>query len=1043
MVGCSLGHHKILRKLGGGTAELQRFEREARALAALVILLTAAVGLAWAVPAAAQTAGTGGMIARAVAPDNVPLPGAMIFLEGPLGTNTQYTAIDGNARILGLMPGDYTATFSLSGFKTVVRGGLRITVGRTVSVTVNMELSAVEETITVTGEIPVVDVKHTTVGSLYTDDLINMTPTASGIWAGVLDHVPGVVTEWIDVGGAESGQQPGFRAYGSVGTQNQYRINGLPTTDPVARNSSMMAYVSIGSFEEVAVETASHDIEMQGPGVMLNQVVKSGSNDYRGAIRMFYTNDEFVSSNVDDRLADAGVGEGNPSTLLRDLDLQVGGPIFKSRAWFFVDYWNFRVERLIVGVPETDPDDTSLTNWTLNTTIQLSANNKLNVRYFTGRKFRSNRGASRTEDPARARNQDSFHDAAQLQFQSVLGRGTFLDLRFSNPDVDFPLQARHPAGTLGVVGRDGAAKEPHANFLDVPYTFDLHRTGLLNPFQPDDDEIGWPRESNNLRDRLDLGGSVTHYVAGENQSHDLKFGGDYGRFWEHYLYNRAYGMSQYLRTVGGVPLTPARVRLYNTNPLDMFQIKKPYGMQNNGSQISLYAQDTWTIKNRLTLNLGVRWDRSNSWYADQKRAESYWPSIDPVFREADIEAWKDIVVWSDLVPRIGVIYDLRGDGRTALKASYSRYSEWQGVTWARGRNPNGVSSFYYNWSDANGDGRFQLGEQTNLRSKSIAGITSELDPDLTSPLTDEITVGAEHELMEGFLLSASYIWRDRKNIIEDINIGEPYGRIAEALGVESLWFPVQVQDPGLDGLLGTADDGDFLTVWGHPDSFDNHYLHTNPANYGFDTKWGYNGIEVVAQKRWSDNWQMLASYNTGVARIFDNVGNNPNQDVNANGTLSSYDRPHMIRVTGNYLFAEPIGVNVGIFLRVNSGSGRIRYATFYDLDYPELLQGGVTVRAHAARTDPLGPEAYDWVKILDIRAEKQFTVGKYGVLHSYLDVFNAFNVNTITSGASTVTSPLYGTNDFYYENDAGEIIGSVYGIVPPRLVRIGGAWDFG
>jgi len=1019
-----------------------------RLLVTFVVMTVATVG--WATPATAQTAGTGAMIARTLDPDGLPLPGTMVFLEGPLGTNTQFTAIDGNARFLGLAPGNYTVTCSLDGFKTIVREQLRITVGRTVSVSVNMELSAIEETITVTGETPVVDVKHSTVGSLYTDDLINMTPTASGIWAGILDHVPGIITNEIDVGGGESGQQAGFRAYGSVGSQNQYKINGIPTTDPVATDSSAMAYVSVFSFEEIAVETAAHDVEMQGPGVMMNMVVKSGSNDWHGGVKFFYNNEGLVSNNVDDRLADAGVGEGNPNTLLRDLDLQGGGPIWRNRAWFFVDYWNFTVERLLVGVPETDPDDTRLTDLTINTTIQLSDNNKLNVRYLNGRKFRSNRGASRTEDPARARNQDSYKYVPQIQYQSVLGASTFLDLRVAKLDLDFPLQARHPAGTLGVIGRDGAAKEPHANFLDVPYTDDQHDTGLLNPFHPDDDQIGWPTEGNNLRDRFDLGGSVTHYFATESQSHDLKFGADYGRFWEHYLTNRAYGMRQYLRTVGGVPLTPARVRLYNTNPFDMLQIEKPYGEQNNGSEISLFAQDTFTLNNRLTFTFGVRWDRSNSWYPAQKRAESYWPMVDPgatgeasdIFLEADIPAWNDISVWSNIVPRLSVVYDLKGDGRTAIKGGYARYSEWQGVTYAGGRNPNGVSSIYYNWNDANGDGRFQVGEQTSERSRSIAGVSTELDPDLGSPLTDEITVGVEHEVMDGILLSANYIWRDRKHAIEEINIGEPYGPIAEELGVPSTWWPVEVVDPGLDGIIGNADDGDPTTIWGHEEQFDNLYYITNPIKYGFDQKWGYNGIELVVQKRWSNNWQVLASYNYGVSRIFDDVGDNPNQDINANGVMSSYDRPHMIRITGNYLFAEPIGVNVGMFWKMYSGQGRIRSVTYYDQDYSELRQDeDVTIRQFERRTDPIGPQAYGWLNMLDLRAEKQFTVGKYGVLHFYFDVFNVFNVNTITGGDSTVLSPLYGTNRYYWE-DGDEIIGRVNNIVPPRVLRLGGAWDF-
>lgn len=1019
----------------------------------MAVAIAAAFLVVWATPASAQTAGTGAMIARAVDPDGLPLPGTTVHVEGPLGTNTQYTAADGNARILGLAPGFYTATFSLDGFKTVIREQLRITVGRTINVTVNMELSTVAETITVTGESPVVDVRGATVGSLYTDDLIAMTPTASGIWAGVLDHVPGVITNEIDVGGGESGQQAGFRAYGSVGNQNQYKINGIPTTDPVATSSSAMAYVNIGSFEEIAVETASHDVEMQGPGVMMNMVVKSGSNDWHGAAKYFYENDAMVSSNVDQRLEDAGVGEGNPNTLLSDLSLQLGGPIWRDRAWFFVDYWNFKVERLILGVPETDPDDTKLTDWTVNGTVQLTENHKVNIRYLTGRKFRSNRGASRTEDPARARNQDSFKDVPQIQYQAVLGASTFVDLNMAKLDLDFPLQARHPAGINGVVGRDGAAKEPHPNFVDFPYTDDQYDTGLMNPNFPEDDQFGWPAsEGNNLRDRFDLGGSLTHYLAYETQSHDIKAGFKYGRFWEHYLTNIAYGMRQYYRTVGGVPLTPARVRLYNTNPLDMFQIEKPYGEQNNGSEFSLFVQDTWTLQNRLTFNLGLRWDRSTTWIPAQKRAASWWAdSIDPnspatgapadIFMEADIAAIDQTSLWSNVVPRISVVYDVTGDGRTALKAGYARYSEWQGVTWAGSQNQNGVSNIYYNWSDTNGDGIFQAGEQTSYRSKSIAGISWEYDPDLGSPLTDEITAGVEHELMDNFLLSATYIWRDRKNSIEEINIGEPYGPIAEELGVESRWFPVEVVDPGLDGIIGNADDGGPITIWGHPSRFNNQYYVTNPIKFGFEQKWGYNGIEIVGQKRWSNNWQILASYNWGKSIIFDDVGDNPNRDINRNGVRSSYDRPHMFRITGNYLFAEPVGVNVGIFWKLYSGQGRIRSVRYYDQDYPELLQGDVTIRQFARREDEIGPKAYGWLNMLDVRAEKQFTVGRYGVLHFYFDVFNIFNVNTITGGTGTVLNPAYSTNRYFYE-DGDQIIGQVTAIVPPRVIRIGGAWDF-
>jgi hypothetical protein len=205
---------------------------EGLTLMALAVTLTLVVAL----PAQAQR-DTGIMNVRALDPDGAPLPGVMVVARGPVGTQTQYTGIDGSARFPGLYPGDYTATFALDGFKTVVREGLTIQAQRTTAFDLTMELATVEETITVTGESPVVDVKSANIAGLYSDDLIDRTPTASGIWAGVLDHVPGVMSS-LDIGGGDSGQQTSPRAWGSETTNNSYNVNGGDTTDPAATGAS-------------------------------------------------------------------------------------------------------------------------------------------------------------------------------------------------------------------------------------------------------------------------------------------------------------------------------------------------------------------------------------------------------------------------------------------------------------------------------------------------------------------------------------------------------------------------------------------------------------------------------------------------------------------------------------------------------------------------------------------------------------------------------------------------------------------------------------
>ena len=267
----------------------------------LVVALAVGVGMAFTTPVLAQGADTGAFQIRVTDPDGSPLPGVAVTVTGPLGSRTEFTGANGTTRFPALQPSPgYQVTFMLDGFRTVIREALRISQGRTVTLTIAMQLAAVEETITVTGESPVVDVKSTNIGITYSDELLDGAPSASGIWAGVLDHVPGVVTDEIDVGGGESGQQAVFSARGTGWDQNTYNINGANTTDPSALGASAF-YYSTGSFEEVGVSTGSHDMEVQAPGVVLNMVSKSGSNDFHGGVKYFYETRSFVGNNVSTR----------------------------------------------------------------------------------------------------------------------------------------------------------------------------------------------------------------------------------------------------------------------------------------------------------------------------------------------------------------------------------------------------------------------------------------------------------------------------------------------------------------------------------------------------------------------------------------------------------------------------------------------------------------------------------------------------------------------------------------------------------------------
>ncbi len=1024
----------------------------------LMMCLAALIATTFATPAFAQR-DSGIMVVRVADPDGAPLPGVMVVSRGPVGTQTQYTGIDGSARFPGLYPGvGYTATFTLNGFSTVIREDIVIQAQRTTQFDIVMELASVEETITVVGETPVVDVKSTNIAGLYTDDLIDRTPSASGIWAGVLDHVPGVMSS-LDVGGGDSGQQTSPRAWGSETNNNSYNVNGGDTTDPIAGGASS-SYFSTGSFEEVSVSLAAQDIEIRTPGVNMNMVVKSGSNDWHAGVKYFYEGESLVSSNVDQNLIDQGITEGTPNELLSDLDLQVGGPIWRDRAWFFVDYWDFQIDKVVLGLEERD--STELTDWTTNVNVQISDNHKVSGRYINTLKFRNNRGATRAR-PYLGRIQDMRTHVPQLQWQAVISQNVFSDVRFAVSQINFPLERR-----------DADSPHPDPAYINQSATWDFSLNDYVRRPSNPTSEFFDERDTDNYT------GTLSWYITGEDLSHDVKFGGSLTNINYVAPFNYPNGYRRYVRSsrVGDPNFdptnnpawadgVPVEVRLYNA-PIagrdggspDCFVRNADCWAGNNaftqvGREWGLFVQDVVTVANRITVTGGLRFDRSWNANPAQNRLDSPWCAgandlRNPAFFcGGTFDAQDPAFHWTNLTPRVGVVYDVVGDGRWALKFNYSRYVERLGNNYGGATNVNDVAFEDWNWFDPNGDGKFQFGEQTTFRSQSLPGVGNTIDPDLKSPLVDEFTFGVEHEIFDNVLFSATGIIRGRNDDVGTVNSGRPFGSmltnprcISECTPtdtngnprpLEDPWVPTQQVDPGIDGIIGTPDDGGPVTVWAlDPNTFGTSVnITTNSNTWGFQDDMDYKGVSFVVSKRWSNNWQVLASYDYGKG-FNSEEGTSPNAVFNLRRQELFGSRPHSFKVTGNYLIAEPIGVNLGLFVRAQSGEP-VRADYTYDDSLleppfgPFPSQSNTSINIDARGEGNNGrPDREDFVTIVDIRAEKQLTIGRYGVLHFYFDVFNLFNANTITE----------------FEWTLGSRYGEIQDILPPRVIRLGGAWDF-
>jgi len=989
--------------------------RRRRPYPALVAGLLALAAV-WPAETAAQSPDTGTLRVAVLDPDGASLAGVAIRLSGPQNDRLAETGPDGIARFPGLVPGIYVAEALAQSFRPARHDEIVITTGATTRVDIRLEVSGVEEILVVEGASPVIDPRAVHVGATVSNDLIDLTPSGTGLFNGVLDKIPGLVLSGVDVGGGNASQQQGFSAHGSLSGQNEFNLNGSPTG---SRSSGAAAlFYGVQAFAEVQVSTAAHDVQHQTPGIVVNMVSKSGSNQWRGGGRFYYSDAALAGDNVSDELAEQGVGAGNPNTLLVDLDLQAGGPIVRDKLWAFVDYSRFDERRLIIGLPEADQDERNLRNITANFDWQAARDHRLSLRYFYSEKFRLNVGAGPYWLPESSQLQDpSRTHVAQLNWLSNWGDNTFADVRASYTD-----------NTFGWTGRGPDSAAPHPDFpAGIPFTIDYYTYTYS----------GMPYEVRFWDRDYGLNFNVNHSIPGERVSHDLRIGGLWRdtRRWN--VNVDPLGMWQWF--AGG---TPESVELYTTPAAGLEDLSREDGTIEGTRQLSLYVQDSIQFGHRWHFTAGLRYDYSKLWIPEQTRPASWWAGMIPEDElgaafEAQTYAAEDLFDWSDLVPRMALTYDLSGRGTTLLKASYGQYSLQQNSIVARYVNPRTDGSNEYQWDDANGDGVFQWGEQGDLWAFWHPTINTGIDPELTSSRTHEITAGIEHQTRSDLVLGATFIYRKVSNVIDDVNVGVPYGPIANRLGVDDSYVPTETVDPGPDGIVGTADDGGIITVWSQdPSTFgQDFFLVTNPARWGFDASQDYRGLELTARKRFANRWQVLGSWTIG--RIDSNLAggaginagsvfDNPNNDINRSG-LSREDRTHIVKLNASYLFADPVGVNLGVSLRHESG-GPIR--RLFRLDRGTVSRGQPWIAAAPIGTDDnpasLGGRMSS-ITLLDLRGEKQFALpGSWGRMTLTFDAFNILNENAERS----------------INTRSGSTYGRIRGIVPPRMLRLGFGWMF-
>jgi hypothetical protein len=939
---------------------------------------------------------TGSILVKALDQQGATVPGASVTIASPVlpgGSMAGVTDAGGVYRFPSLPPGTYQVKIELQGFRTLVREGIDVLVGQTTPIDFAMNVATVAETVTVAGTSPTIDTTSANVAVNLSSTLLQGTPGGRDLWGLLEAKVPGLSMSRPDVAGTSGGLQGGFSARGTTASQNTLYLNGVNVGDPAAIGFAGF-YYDFDSLDDVQVSTGAHDITVPTPGVFLNMVTKSGGNRWAGTSTFTWLGDSTQARNDHNPdLQKYGIRpDSNTSNFVSDVNITAGGPLSKDTLRFFGTFRDWRVHQNVpVQNSQVVLDQTNITNGLGNVTWQVNGNNRITGLYSYQRYSKPNRllnNASITVIDSTSDEEDRFHIGQGL-WNSVIGKNLFLDARLAINKILFPT---YQNGGNQQSTTDNATGIVYGNF---------------------------PTNTIRHRDRDQANATANYYVEQAlHARHELKFGFDYSHAVTTNENTRVDNVTTTYTSASGA-FVPQNVTLFATPQNDTSAV----------NLLALFAQDSVSAK-RLTVTGGLRYERLEGYLPEQNSPPSPFAAAGIggfASQPRSFPEQRNIVLWNTVGPRISAVVDLTGDGKTAAKASAARYyyvvsTGGGGVT---NVNPNANYSETYVWNDANGNRKFDLGEQIGppvVSAVVVNGvIATSIDPNFSRPYTNEYSVGIDRELMPNTKFSAVWTYRQEKNLQAYYNPDNPYAT-AQQIAV----------DPGVDGVVGTSDDG----VYGfYPRiSAANRTIITNDTNY-LQT---YKGLELTVNKRLSNRWQMLAGYtyakteinNITLAQTATNPS--PNLLINATGNVTDTnapDRPNQFKFTGMYVLPWQ-DVIVSGNLSIQQGPPITR----------QISRAVGFATNQIINLEPLGNTRLDTLTKVDLRVGKQFTFGARS-LEASVDLDNLLNADTVWSARNRTEATAF-TDPTTGQRATLQQFASPVAILAPRTVVFRAAFKF-
>ena len=365
------------------------------------------------------------------------LPGVTIEAASPALIEGSRVAVSDGAglyTIIDLRPGTYSVTFSLPGFGTQVRDEIALQGDVTLNLDVAMSVGGIEETVTVSGAVPVVDVQQVQRIEVLTKEVQEAIPTGRSSWSYAL-LIPGVKVHKADVGGSAGAQQSEMMGRGLDAAHNSIEIDGM-IVSPIFQDGRYQAYLNPLLAAETSYTTTGNTAETQQGGLRMNMIPEEGGNNYSGKMFAGQTPSYFQSDNWNERLGDLGVSQVPKIDLIYDYNIAVGGPFARDRLWFFAsarrNVVNAEVTNSIYRDGRPGIDDNSITNGNLRLTWQLTERNKFSAMFDKVRKRRFHQHGFGTDiETASAFWTSPHYDTGTAKWTSTLSTRSLVEVGFS------------------------------------------------------------------------------------------------------------------------------------------------------------------------------------------------------------------------------------------------------------------------------------------------------------------------------------------------------------------------------------------------------------------------------------------------------------------------------------------------------------------------------------------------------------------------------------------------------------------------------------